>query len=99
MEARFGHTQDIEWCLVADGFQIVPEAADHHPVPDPRDQRSREPRLHLRRSSADDDRPDKAPGTLLLADDDPPADGRGWREAVRRRHPGTGGAPESRGPA
>ena len=73
-----------------------PEPADHHAVPHPGGRRPREPRLRLRRSSANDDRPHEATGALLLADDDPPADGRGRREAVRRRHPGPGFAGEPR---
>ena len=72
------------------------EPADHDAVPHPRGRRPREPRLHLRRSSADDDRPHEAPGTLLLADDDPPAHVRGRREAVRRRHPSASASPASR---
>ena len=75
-----------------------PEPADHHAVPHPRGRRPGEPRLHLRRSPADDDRRHEAPRALLLADDDPPADGRGRREAVRRRHPGTGFARKPREP-
>jgi rifampicin phosphotransferase len=35
IEAHFGHPQDIEWCLVDDEFQIVPEPADHHAVSHP----------------------------------------------------------------
>ena len=38
------------------------EPADHHAVPHPRDRRRRQPRLRLRRSSADDDRRHEAPG-------------------------------------
>ena len=67
-----------------------PEPADHDAVPHPRRRRRGEPRLRLRRSSADDDRPDEAPGALRLAADRHPADVRGRREAVRRRHPGPG---------
>ena len=75
-----------------------PEPADHHAVPHPRGRRPGEPRLRLRRSPADDDRPDEAPGALPLAADGPPADVRGRREAVRRRHPGPGFAGEPRRP-
>ena len=64
-----------------------PEPADHHAVPHPRGRRRREPRLRLRRSSADDDRPHEAPGALPVPADGAPADVRGRREAVRRRHP------------
>ena len=49
-----------------------PEPADHHAVPHPRGRRPREPRLRLRRSSADDDRPHEAPGALPVAADGPP---------------------------
>ena len=48
-----------------------PEPADHHAVPHPRGRRRREPRLRLRRSPADDDRPDEAAGALRLAADGP----------------------------
>ena len=65
-----------------------PEPADHHAVPDPRGRRRREPRLRLRRSSADDDRPHEAAGALPAPADGAPTDVRGRREAVRRRHPG-----------
>ena len=75
-----------------------PEPADHHAVPHPRGRRPREPRLRLRRSSADDDRPHEAPGALLLPADDPAAHGRGRREAVRRRHRAPGFAGEPRRP-
>ena len=71
-----------------------PEPADHHAVPHPRDRRPGEPRLRLRRSSADDDRPHEAARALLLADDDPPAHGRSRRAPVRRRHPASGLAGE-----
>ena len=73
-----------------------PEPADHHAVPHPRGRRPGEPRLRLRRSSADDDRPHEAPRALRLAADDPPTHGRGRREAVRRRHAGAGLAGEPR---
>ena len=75
-----------------------PEPADHHAVPHPRVRRPGEPRLRLRRSSADDDRPHEAPRALLLADDDPRAHGRGRRPPVRRRHPEAGLAGEPRRP-
>ena len=47
-----------------------PEPADHDAVPDSRSRRPGEPRLRLRRSPADDDRPHEAARALLLADDD-----------------------------
>ena len=98
IEAHFGRPQDIEWCLVDDDFQIVQSRpiTTLFPIPETGDRG--EPRLRLRRSSADDDRPHEAPGALLLADDDPPAHGRGRRAAVRRRHPDAGLAGEPRRP-
>ena len=75
-----------------------PEPADHHAVPHPGGRRPSQPRLRLRRSSADDDRPHEAPGALAVAADDPRADVRGRREAVRRRHPAAGVASEPRRP-
>src|SRR6266498_2369402 len=74
------------------------EPADHHAVPHPRVRRPGEPRLRLRRSSADDDRPHEAPGAVLLADDDPRGHGRGRRPPVRRRHPKAGLAGQPRRP-
>ena len=98
IEAHFGRPQDIEWCLVDDGFQIVQSRpiTTLFPIPEAGDRR--EPRLRLRRSSADDDRPHEAPGALLLAADGPAAHGRGRRAAVRRRHPRPGLAGEPRRP-
>ena len=98
IEAHFGHPQDIEWCLVDDGFQIVQSRpiTTLFPIPAASDQG--EPRLRLRRSSADDDRPHEAPGALPVAADDAAAHVRGRRETVRRRHPGAGFANESRRP-
>ena len=98
IEAHFGRPQDIEWCLVDDGFQIVQSRPITTLFPIPAAGDRGEPRLCLRRSSADDDRPDEAPGALRVAADDPAADVRGRREAVRRRHPGTGLADEPRRP-
>ena len=94
IEAHFGRPQDIEWCLVDDDFQIVQSRpiTTLFPIPEAGDRG--EPRLRLRRPSADDDRPHEAPGALAVAADDPPADGRGRREAVRRRHPEPGFAGE-----
>ena len=96
IEAHFGRPQDIEWCLVDDGFQIVQSRpiTTLFPIPETGDRR--QPRLRLRRPPADDDRPHEAPGALLLAADDPPAHGRGRRAAVRRRHPDAGLAGEPR---
>ena len=75
-----------------------PEPADHHAVSHPGGRRPSQPRLRLRRSSADDDRPHEAAGALPVAADGRPADVRGRREAVRRRHRGAGVASEPRRP-
>ena len=56
IEAHFGRPQDIEWCLADDELCDRPEPADHHAVPVPVAARRRQPRLHLRRPPADDDR-------------------------------------------
>ena len=98
IEAHFGRPQDIEWCLVDDDFPIVQSRpiTTLFPIPEAGD---RENHVYVSVGhAADDDRPHEAPGALLLADDDPPADGRGRREAVRRRHPGPGFAGEPRKP-
>ena len=73
-----------------------PEPPDHHAVPRPAATRPREPRLRLRRSSADDDRPHAAAGAVLLAADGGTTHVGGGREAVRRRRPAAGLADESR---
>ena len=73
-----------------------PEPADHHAVPHPRGRRRREPRVRLRRSSADDDRPHEAPRAVPVSAHGPPAHVRGRWEAVRRRRPETGVADEPR---
>ncbi len=96
IEALFGHPQDIEWCLVDDGFQIVQSRPITTLFPIPAAERPREPRLRLRRSSADDDRRHEAAGAFPVAADGLPADVRGRWEAVRRRHPGAGVAGEPR---
>src|SRR5919107_546281 len=61
-----------------------PKPADHHAVPHPRGRRRGEPRLRLRRSSADDDRPHEAAWDLPVATDGRKTHVRGRREAVRR---------------
>src|SRR5664280_801148 len=93
IEAHFGRPQDIDQAPLD-----VLGAADHHAVPHPGGRRPSQPRLRLGRSSADDDRPHEAPGALPVAADGPPADVRGRREALRRRHPGPGVASEPRRP-
>src|SRR4029453_12445873 len=52
-------------------FSHFPEPANHNVVSYARGDRPREPRLHLGRASADDDRPHEAPGTVRVAADDP----------------------------
>ena len=98
IEAHFGRPQDIEWCLVDDDFQIVQSRpiTTLFPIPDADD--GREPRLRLRRPPADDDRPHEAAGALRCPADRAPADARGRRAAVRRRHPAPGLAGEPRRP-
>ena len=64
IEAHFGCPQDIEWCLVDDGFQIVQSRPITTLFPIPAVDDDEQPRLRLRRSSADDDRPHEAPGAL-----------------------------------
>ena len=90
IEAHFGQPQDIEWCLAEDGFQIVQSRpiTTLFPVPAASDDGN-----HVYVSVGHQQMmtdADKAPGALLLADDDPAADGRGRREAVRRRHAAAG---------
>ena len=72
IEAHFGRPQDIEWCLVDDGFQIVQSRPITTLFPIPAAGDRGEPRLRLRRSPADDDRPHEAPGALRVAADGPP---------------------------
>ena len=50
IEAHFGRPQDIEWCLVDDGFQIVQSRPITTLFPIPAHGRRRGPRLRLRRS-------------------------------------------------
>ena len=87
IEAHFGRPQDIEWCLVDDGFQIVQSRPITSAVPHPGGGRPREPRLRLSRPWADDDRRHEAPGALRVAADDPTAHGRSRRASVCRRDP------------
>ena len=90
IEAHFGGPQDIEWCLVDDGFQFVQSRPITTLFPIPETDDEREPRLHLGRSPADDDRRHEATRPLGLAADDAPTHGRGGRSPLRRRHPGAG---------
>ena len=86
IEAHFGRPQDIEWCLADDGFQIVQSRPITTLFPVPAVRRRREPRLRLGRPPADDDGPDEAPRAVRVAAHGAPADARGRRAAVRRRH-------------
>ena len=67
---RIRRPQDIEWCLVDEDFQIVQSRPITTLFPDPRGRRRGEPRLRLRRPSADDDRSDEAARALRVAADD-----------------------------
>ena len=96
IEAHFGDPQDIEWCLVDDGFEIVQSRPITTLFPIPAIGDARAPRLPLRRSPADDDGPDEAPRALAVPAHRPAADARGGRPAVRRRHRPAGLAVESR---
>ena len=87
------------------GHRVVPgrrwlldraEPADHDPVPHPEGRRRREPRLHLGRSPADDDRPHEAARALPVAADRRQALRRRRRAAVRRRHAAAGLAGDPR---
>ena len=72
IEAHFGRPQDIEWCLVDDGFQIVQSRpiTTLFPIPAAGD---RENHVYVSVGhAADDDRRHEAPGALLLAADDAP---------------------------
>ena len=64
IEAHFGRPQDIEWCLVDDDFQIVQSRPITTLFPIPAADDAGEPRLPLRRSPADDDRPHEAARAL-----------------------------------
>ena len=96
IETHFGRPQDIEWCLVDDDFQIVQSRpiTTLFPIPESGD---RENHVYVsvghQQMMTD---PMKPLGLVLLAADDPRADGRGGRSAVRRRHPAAGVADEPR---
>jgi pyruvate,water dikinase len=96
IEAHFGRPQDIDgaWSTMTSRSSRAGRSPRCSPS---RGRRPREPRLRLRRSSADDDRPHEALG-LSFWQMTTPAHGRGRREAVRRRHPGPGFAGEPRRP-
>ena len=87
IEAHFGRPQDIEWCLVDDGFQIVQSRpiTTLFPIPAAGD---RENHVYVsvghQQMMTD---PMKPLGLSLLQLTALPADVRGRREAVRRRHP------------
>ena len=90
IEAHFGHPQDIEWCLVDDGFQIVQSRpiTTLFPIPAAGDQEN-----HVYVSVGHAQMMTdayEAPGALLLAADHASADVRGRWEAVRRCRLGLG---------
>ena len=98
IEAHFGRPQDIEWCLVDDGFQIVQSRpiTTLFPIPEAGDGEN-----HVYVSVGHQQMmtdPMKPLGLSVLAADGPGADGRGRRAAVRRRHPAPGLAGEPRRP-
>ena len=87
--------QDIEWCLVDDDFQIVQSRpiTTLFPIPEAGDEEN-----HVYVSVGHQQMmtdPMKPLGLSVLAADGPPADARGRRAAVRRRHPAPG-SPASR---
>ena len=94
IEAHFGRPQDIEWCLVDDGFQIVQSRpiTTLFPIPAAGD---RENHVYVsvghQQMMTD---PMKPLGLSLWQLTAFAADVRGRREAVRRRHPATGFAGE-----
>ena len=89
IEAHFGCPQDIEWCAIDDGFQIVQSRpiTTLFPIPASDD---RENHVYVSVGHQQMDRPHQAAGTLALATDDPTAHGRSGRQAIRRRHPTLG---------
>ena len=98
IEAHFGRPQDIEWCLADDGFQIVQSRpiTTLFPIPAAGDGEN-----HVYVSVGHQQMmtdPMKPLGLSAVAADGPPADARGRREAVRRRHPAPGVAGEPRRP-
>ena len=97
IEAHFGHPRTSNGAWSTMGSRSSRAGRSRRCSPSPRPAIS-EPRLRLRRSSADDDRPHEAPGALVLAADDTAAHGRGRRETLRRRHPGPGFANARRFP-
>ncbi len=98
IEAHFGCPQDIEWCLVDDGFQIVQSRpiTTLFPIPEVGD-RANHVYVSVGHQQMMTD-PMKPLGLSAVAADGRPADVRGRREAVRRRHRGPGVASEPRRP-
>ena len=98
IEAHFGRPQDIEWCLVDDGFQIVQSRpiTTLFPIPEAGD---RENHVYVsvghQQMMTD---PMKPLGLSFWQLTTPAAHGRGRRAAVRRRHPEPGLAGEPRRP-
>ena len=97
IEAHFGRPQDIEWCLVDDGFQIVQSRpiTTLFPIPAAGDGEN-----HVYVSVGHQQMMTDAMKPLGLSfwQLTTPAHGRGRREAVRRRHADPGFAREPRGP-
>ncbi len=98
IEAHFGRPQDIEWCLVDDDFQIVQSRpiTTLFPIPAAGDQEN-----HVYVSVGHQQMmtdPMKPLGLSVRQSDGSPPDGRGGREALRRRHPGSGFIRKSREP-
>ena len=96
IEAHFGRPQDIEWCLVDDGFQIVQSRPITTLFPIPAaDDRENHVYVSVGHQQMMTD-PMKPLGLSLCQLTAAPADVRGRREAVRRRHPAPGLAGEPR---
>ena len=98
IEAHFGRPQDIEWCLADDEFQIVQSRpiTTLFPIPATDDDDN-----HVYISVGHQQMMTDAMKPLGLSDvaaDDPAADGRGRRAAVRRRHPDARLPRQPRGP-
>ena len=94
IEAHFGRPQDIEWCLVDDGFQIVQSRpiTTLFPIPETGDEEN-----HVYVSVGHQQMmtdPMKPLGLSFWQMTTPAADGRGRRAPVRRRHPDPGLAGE-----
>ncbi len=90
IEAHFGRPQDIEWCLVDDGFQIVQSRPITTLFPIPAaDDRENHVYVSVGHGQMMTDAM-KPLGISMWQLTSSPADVRGRREAVRRRHPAPG---------